>query len=77
MFASLAGKTVNVEIAKEALKDILSKEDKPVTANEILRVPEKYLFDSYTDALANPPVIAEPKWDSTATRDLAVRACAA
>ena len=24
---------------------------------------------------ANPPIIAEPEWDSPATRDLAVRAC--
>ena len=38
VFASLAGKNVTVDLAKEALKDILSKEDKPITAPEILRV---------------------------------------
>ena len=38
VFASLAGKTVTIELAKEALKDILSKEDKPINAPEILRV---------------------------------------
>ena len=29
----------------------------------------------YGRAHANPPVLAEPAWDSPATRDLAVRAC--
>ena len=38
VFASLAGKSVSVDIAKEALKDVLSKEDKPITPPEILRV---------------------------------------
>jgi len=38
VYASLAGKNVTVDIAREALKDILSKEDKPIGAAEILRV---------------------------------------
>ena len=38
VFASLAGKTVTIDLAKEALKDVLSKEDKPITPPEILRV---------------------------------------
>src|SRR6185503_16034317 len=38
VFASLAGKTVTIDLTKEALKDILAKEDKPVSAPEILRV---------------------------------------
>jgi len=38
VFASLAGKTVTIDLAKEALKDILAKEDKPINAPEILRV---------------------------------------
>ncbi|MEO8382149.1 MAG: chromosomal replication initiator protein DnaA [Acidobacteriota bacterium] len=38
VFASLAGKTITVDLAKEALKDVLSKEDKPIGAPEILRV---------------------------------------
>ena len=38
VFASLAGRPVTTELAKEALKDILSKEEKPINAPEILRV---------------------------------------
>jgi chromosomal replication initiator protein len=37
-FASLTGNRVTIELAKEALKDLLSKEDKPITAPEILKV---------------------------------------
>jgi chromosomal replication initiator protein len=37
-FASMVGKPISVELVKEALKDILSKEDKPIGASEILRV---------------------------------------
>lgn len=38
VYASLAGKNVSIDVAKEALKDVLSKEDKPITPTEILRV---------------------------------------
>ncbi len=38
VFASLAGKNITIDLAKEALKDVLSKEDKPITPPEILRV---------------------------------------
>jgi chromosomal replication initiator protein len=38
VFSSLAGKAVTIDLAKEALKDILAKEDKPITPPEILRV---------------------------------------
>ncbi|HYH06701.1 MAG TPA: chromosomal replication initiator protein DnaA [Thermoanaerobaculia bacterium] len=37
-FASMLGKSITVDVVKEALKDILSKEDKPVGIAEILRV---------------------------------------
>jgi chromosomal replication initiator protein len=37
-YASLAGRAVTLEVAKEALRDILSGEDKPITPNEIMRV---------------------------------------
>jgi chromosomal replication initiator protein len=37
-YASLAGRPVTLEVAKEALRDILSGEDKPITPNEIMRV---------------------------------------
>ncbi|MDP9190430.1 MAG: chromosomal replication initiator protein DnaA [Acidobacteriota bacterium] len=38
VYASLAGKSISIDVAKEALKDVLSKEDKPISAPEILRV---------------------------------------
>ncbi len=37
-YASLAGRKVDLDVAKEALRDILSGEDKPITLNEIMRV---------------------------------------
>ncbi len=37
-FASLTGHALNIDLAKEALKDLLAKEDKPITPNEILKV---------------------------------------
>jgi chromosomal replication initiator protein len=37
-FASLTGHPLNSDLAKEALKDLLAKEDKPITPNEILKV---------------------------------------
>jgi chromosomal replication initiator protein len=37
-FASMVGKSITIELVKEALKDILSKEDKPINAPDILRV---------------------------------------
>jgi chromosomal replication initiator protein len=38
VFASLAGKNITIELTKEALKDVLAKEDKPITPVEILRL---------------------------------------
>ena len=37
-FASMIGRPITIDLVKEALKDILSKEDKPINASEILRV---------------------------------------
>ncbi len=37
-FASMIGRPISIELVKEALKDVLSKEDKPITPPEILRV---------------------------------------
>lgn len=37
-FASLTGNRINIDVAREALKDVLSKENKPITPTEILRV---------------------------------------
>src|SRR5688500_5939147 len=38
VFASLAGKRLNVDLVKEALKDVLAKEDRAITPEEIMRV---------------------------------------
>ncbi|HET7433716.1 MAG TPA: chromosomal replication initiator protein DnaA [Thermoanaerobaculia bacterium] len=39
MYAQLAGKrNINIDLTREALHDVLSKENKPITATEILRV---------------------------------------
>jgi chromosomal replication initiator protein len=38
VYGSLAGKVLTLDLAKEALRDLLSKENKPITANEILKV---------------------------------------
>ncbi|MBV8517796.1 MAG: chromosomal replication initiator protein DnaA [Acidobacteria bacterium] len=37
-FASMVGRAITIDVVKEALKDSLSKEDKPITPTEILRV---------------------------------------
>lgn len=63
VFASLAGKTVNIDIAKEALKDVLSKEDKPITPTEILRVVAAHYGLKMTDLKqkSNAKTIAFPR----------------
>jgi chromosomal replication initiator protein len=38
VYASLAGRAINLDVAKEALKDVLTSENKPITATEIIRV---------------------------------------
>jgi chromosomal replication initiator protein len=38
VYASLAGKRLTIELAKEALKDVLAKEERAVTPEEIMRV---------------------------------------
>jgi chromosomal replication initiator protein DnaA len=37
-FASLTGHSITMDLAKEALRDLLAKENKPITASEILKV---------------------------------------
>src|SRR5881628_1674449 len=37
-FASLTGNRISIDLAKEALKDLLTKENKPITGPEILKV---------------------------------------
>src|SRR5213078_4553614 len=36
MYASLAGRPITVDLTKEALKDLLTKDNKPITVNDIL-----------------------------------------
>ena len=63
VFASLAGKTVTTELAKEALKDILSKEEKPINAPEILRVVAQHYGLKVSDLKqkSNAKTIAFPR----------------
>ncbi|MBI2215100.1 MAG: chromosomal replication initiator protein DnaA [Acidobacteria bacterium] len=37
-YSSLSGHTINLDLTKEALRDLLAKENKPISAQEILRV---------------------------------------
>ena len=37
-YASLSGHSISLDLAKEALRDLLAKENKPISAQEILRV---------------------------------------
>jgi chromosomal replication initiator protein len=63
VYASLAGKNVNIDLAKEALKDVLSKEDKPITPSEILRVVAAHYGLKVTDIKqkSNAKTIAFPR----------------
>ncbi len=63
VFASLAGRPVTTELAKEALKDILSKEEKPINAPEILRVVAQHYGLKVSDLKqkSNAKTIAFPR----------------
>lgn len=62
-FASLTGHRVDIDLVKEALKDLLAKEDKPITPNEILKVVAAHygikVFDLKSKSNARP--IAYPR----------------
>ena len=62
-FASLTGNSINIDVVKEALKDVLSKEDKPITPTEILRVVAAHYGLKVTDlkAKSNARNIAFPR----------------
>src|SRR6185503_4335598 len=62
-FASLTGNAINIDVVKEALKDVLSKEDKPITPTEILRVVAAHYGLKVTDlkAKSNARNIAFPR----------------
>jgi chromosomal replication initiator protein len=63
VFASMVGKPVTIELTKEALKDILAKEDKPITPTEILRVVATHygLKVAEIKAKSNAKTIAFPR----------------
>ena len=62
-FASLTGNAINIDVVKEALKDVLSKENKPITPTEILRVVAAHYGLKVTDikAKSNAKTIAFPR----------------
>jgi chromosomal replication initiator protein len=62
-FASLTAHRVDVDLAKEALKDLLSKENKPITAGEILKVVAAHYGIKVSDlkSKSNSRPIAYPR----------------
>ncbi len=62
-FASLTGHPIDIDLAKEALKDLLSKDNKPITPNDILKVVAAHygikIFDLKSKSNARP--IAYPR----------------
>jgi chromosomal replication initiator protein len=62
-FASLTGNRVSIDLAKEALKDLLAKEDKPITATEILKVVAAHYGIKVSDlkSKSNARPIAYPR----------------
>jgi chromosomal replication initiator protein len=62
-YASLAGRPLSVELAKEALKDLLAKEDKPITPNEILKAVAAHYGIKVSDlkSKSNARPIAYPR----------------
>jgi chromosomal replication initiator protein len=63
MFGSLAGKTVTLELAKEALKDLLAKDNKPITATDIMKVVSAHYGIKVSDlkSKSNARPIAYPR----------------
>jgi len=62
-YASLAGHALHIELAKEALKDLLAKEDKPITPNEILKIVAAHYGIKVSDlkSKSNARPIAYPR----------------
>jgi chromosomal replication initiator protein len=62
-FASLTGHPLNVDLAREALKDLLAKENKPITAAEILKVVAAHYGIKVSDlkSKSNARPIAYPR----------------
>ena len=62
-YASLAGHRIDLDLTKEALKDLLSKDDKPITPNEILKIVAAHYGIKVTDlkSKSNARPIAYPR----------------
>jgi chromosomal replication initiator protein len=62
-FASLTGNPLTVDVAREALKDLLGKENKPLTPQEIIRVVATYYGQTVTNlkSKSNQQTIAFPR----------------
>jgi chromosomal replication initiator protein len=62
-FASLTGHRVDIDVTKEALRDLLAKENKPITAAEILKVTAAHYGIKVSDmkSKSNARPIAYPR----------------
>ncbi|HET7710753.1 MAG TPA: chromosomal replication initiator protein DnaA [Thermoanaerobaculia bacterium] len=62
-FASLTGHALDIDVAKEALRDLLSKDNKPITPNDILKVVAAHYGIKVTDlkSKSNARPIAYPR----------------
>jgi chromosomal replication initiator protein len=62
-FASLTGNPITIDLAREALKDLLSKENKPITPQDILKVVAAHygIKVSEMKAKSNARTIAYPR----------------
>jgi len=63
MYGSLAGKPLTIELAKEALKDLLAKDNKPLTASDIMKVVSAHYGIKVSDlkSKSNARPIAYPR----------------
>ncbi|MHB0968242.1 MAG: chromosomal replication initiator protein DnaA [Thermoanaerobaculia bacterium] len=62
-FASLTGHPIDMDVSKEALRDLLTKENKPITAAEIVKVVSTHYGIKVTDmkSKSNARPIAYPR----------------
>jgi chromosomal replication initiator protein len=62
-FGSMVGHSIDIDLVKEALKDLLSKENKPITAAEILKVVAAHYGIKVSDlkSKSNSRPIAYPR----------------
>ncbi len=63
VFASMTGNQLSLEVAREALKDLLSKDNKPITPPEVIRVVAAHYGTTVTNlkSKSNAQTIAFPR----------------